>query len=417
MKNYFSIAILLAAAAAFAFGIVQLFELRFEAGDIYPAYSSLRTDPLGAMAFYESLEKIPGLSVSRDFSATDRLPEEPRTVYLHLAGYWHEFNSAPRDLLQSIQAFLAHGNRLVITFSPQTEPEVFHRIDEETNSVKSGKEKEEKAGPSKPEKKESPDLDEEKEAAVSLADEWGFHTDLRKLEPNGGSYAPAVVVNKTDLPLPKRLEWHSGIVFTNLGKSWRVIYARDTNAVVIERRFGRGSVVIATDSYFISNEAMVKDRHADLLAWLIGADKNIVFDEAHFGVVESSGVALLMRKYRLHGLATGLLLLAVLFVWKNSSSLVPPSGDEKPEDFVAGKDSAAGFVNLLRRSVAPRDLLTACFAEWKKSLARKGGISSTRVQRAEAIVAEENSRPNKERNPIATYRKISEVLGTRHQEL
>ena len=107
---------------------------------------------------------------------------------------------------------------------------------------------------------------------------------------------------------------------------------------------------MATDSYFVSNEAMAKDRHADLLAWLIGPDKNVVFDEAHFGIVETSGVAVLMRKYRLHGLAAGLMLLAGLFIWKNSTSLVPPLTDEKQGRFCRRERFAA----RLREFAAPQ---------------------------------------------------------------
>jgi len=174
---------------------------------------------------------------------------------------------------------------------------------------------------------------------------------------------------------------------------------------------------MATDSYFISNEAMANDRHADFLAWLVGANKNVVFDEAHFGIVETSGVAVLMRKYRLHGLAAGLVLLAGLFIWKNSTSLVPPPAETKKADFIAGKDAASGFVNLLRRSIAPRDLLATCFAEWKKSAAPAGKISSARIQQAEAVFTSENSLPNKDRNSIETYKKISKALGNRNQKL
>ena len=79
MKKHFPILVLLGCTAAFAFGLVQLFQLRFEVGDVYPPYSSLRSDPLGAMAFYESLEKLPGVSVRRDFNANNRMPEEPST--------------------------------------------------------------------------------------------------------------------------------------------------------------------------------------------------------------------------------------------------------------------------------------------------------------------------------------------------
>jgi hypothetical protein len=181
--------------------------------------------------------------------------------------------------------------------------------------------------------------------------------------------------------------------------------------VVIERQFGKGSVVIASDSYFLSNEAMDEDRHADFLAWVVGSGRNVVFDEAHLGIVETSGVAALMRKYRLHGLAAGLLLLAGLFIWKNSVSLVPPPTGVEQERFIAGKDSAEGFVNLLRRSIAPRDLLAMCFQEWEKSAGLEK-TSSSRSQEAKKIFAA-GTTPGTEADLVETYKKISTTLGIR----
>ena len=61
MKKYFSLFLLAGCAAILTLGLIRLFKLRFEAGDVYPAYSSLRSDPLGTMAFYESLGKVPGI--------------------------------------------------------------------------------------------------------------------------------------------------------------------------------------------------------------------------------------------------------------------------------------------------------------------------------------------------------------------
>ena len=46
----FCLLLVLAAASLY-----QLFALRFEAGDIFPAGSSLRSDPLGSMALYQAL--------------------------------------------------------------------------------------------------------------------------------------------------------------------------------------------------------------------------------------------------------------------------------------------------------------------------------------------------------------------------
>ena len=416
MKKCLPILVLFGCTAAFAFGIVQLFELRFAAGDVYPAYSSLRADPLGAMAFYESLGKIPGLSVRRDFSASDKLPEEPHTVYLHLAAPRYDWDWVPQDLFGEVDDFLARGGRLVIAFYPQTESEWFDfDRQDETNSVKSVKSDEKKMAPPKPHSRhKKPDEDD---YSIDLNQRWGFHLDFQKLISGGEVYEPARVLNKTDLPLPPALDWHSGIVFTNLDKSWRVIYARGASPVLIERKFRSGSVVMATDSYFVSNEAMAVDRHADLLAWLIGANRNVVFDEAHLGIVETSGVAMLMRKYHLQGLAAGLILLAGLFVWKNSSGLVPPHPDVQRENLIAGRDASSGFVNLLRRSIAPRDLLATCFAEWKKSVPGKGTISANRFRQAETIFSGETALPDRSRNPIETYKKISETLGTRNQKL
>ena len=417
MKKYIPIILLLGCAAIFAFGIVQLFELRFEAGDVYPAYSSLRADPLGTMAFYESLGKLPGISVRRDFSESNRLPEESGTAYLHLAAESYEWRDVPDDLFREIKNFLARGGRLVITYFPQTKPPFhFQPDDDKTNSIKSAhlKSKGTNAPSVKPAKSKKKNGDAK--SWVNLEDEWGFHEGFEKLEPDADNYRPVSVVNKIG-SVPHWLNWHSGMIFTNCAAAWRMIYARGTNAVVIERKFGKGSVVLASDSFFVSNEAMASDRHAELLAWLVGANTRVVFDEAHLGIAESPGVAALMRKYRLHGLAAGLLLLAGLFIWKNSTSLVPPHADEQREDFVVGKDAASGFVNLLRRNIPTRDIFAACFAEWKKSAAPSGKFSSARLQKAEAVFQSENFLPANQRNPIATYKKISETLGKQKSHL
>lgn len=404
MKRLFPLFILLGCAAAFALGIAYLFDLRFEAGDVYPPYSSLRADPLGTMALYEGLERIPGVEVSRDFSTSDEMPKEPQTLYLHLGGDPFELEDLPNDVYQNVENYMTRGGRLVIALYPQTEDFWSY---EGANSAAN-----KKMTKSKTDKKDE-DSNTNDYHWTPLQHKWGFHTGFEKLESDGDSYTPATVYNQTDLALPDTLQWHSGIIFTNLAHEWRVIYARSGNPVVIERLFGKGSVVIASDSYLLSNEAMLKDRHADLLAWLVGSAKNVVFDEAHFGIVNSPGVAALMRKYRLQGLAAGLILLAGLFVWKHSFSLVPPLADERVDRFIAGKDSAAGFANLLRRSIAPRELLATCFGEWKKSITRNGKQFTARFQRAEAVFAVENA----SHGPVETYKKITESLGTQNQKL
>ena len=447
MRKFVPIIVIVGCVAVFAFGMVQLFKLRFDVGDVYPPYSSLRSDPLGTMALYESINKLPGISTRRDVSADDRLPESPDTTYLHLAASTYEWKWMPEDTFYEIDRFVKGGGRLVITLFPESTTNFFmyEGYDEmetnaapsqktnaapsqSTNSAPSQKTNSKDAKGTKGQKdtkdtkqikgkKKKPVGEEDTDfKTVSIEDKWGVGFSILDLVKNENDvYEPARVLNRTDLPLPHTLDWHSGIVLTNSNKAWQTIYSRGTNAVVVERKFGRGSVVIATDSYFTSNEAMVKDRHADFLAWLIGSSKLVVFDEAHLGVMESSGVSTLMRKYRLYWLVGGLILLALLFIWKNSLSLLPPREDERRQEYLAGKGAATGFVNLLRRNLPVRDLLGICFVEWKKSAAHSGTCSAARVQQAETIFQIENSLTGKERNPLRAYHDISTALNAKHE--
>ena len=438
MRKSLPLILLLLVALAFLAGLFQLFKLRFEAGDVYPEYSSLRADPLGTMALYESLERLPGVSVRRDYSAGNRLPEARSATYLHLAASRFDWLKVPEDLAKEIDGFMARGGRLVITFLPEdSQPlRIPPAVPAPSGKTKKGK--------------QAQTDDDRRLRLVSLKERWGVEFRVVPLESaEGAAHKPVRVENQTDLPLPESLEWHSAVVLTNLSAAWETLYARGASPVLVERRFGAGSVVLATDSYFFSNEALSKERHADLLAWLVDPSaairaverrservegrgsrdaaaaaaspptlaprpsltaKQVVFDEAHFGIVENAGTASLMRKYRLHGLGAGLILLAGLFIWKNALSFVPPDTDETGQAQVAGRDAAAGFVNLLRRNIAPRDVLRVCFDEWTKSLGQGSSHSIARVDRAQAVLEAEAARARTSQDPVHAYKEICAVL-------
>src|SRR4026208_2031309 len=84
-RNRVLSALLAVIAAVFIFGLAYLFQLRYEAGDVYPAYSSLRTDPLGTKAFFESLERIGDLTVQRNLFDLDRLNLPRSTTVFYVA--------------------------------------------------------------------------------------------------------------------------------------------------------------------------------------------------------------------------------------------------------------------------------------------------------------------------------------------
>ena len=79
-------------------------------------------------------------------------------------------------------------------------------------------------------------------------------------------------------------------------------------------------------------------------------------------------------------------------------------------DYVAGKEAAAGFVNLLRRNVPERDVLKVCFAEWKKSRPQAVKHAPAKQAQAEVLLQAENTRSQRERAPVTTYREICQLL-------
>ena len=399
MRKSVAIALLAAGALAFGLGLTWLLQMRLDRGDVYPPASSLRSDPLGTMAFYESLEGIPGLTVARDFSATNNLPEAPNTVYLHLGANTAEWTDVPGDLFAEIEKFLARGGRLVVVFKPMLAD--FLPSDEPAATTdKSSK-------PTKPIPKKSTNDDDDEDATVALKDKWGLEFKFANL-PSDDANPSVTATNVSGLALPAKLEWHSGLYFANLDPAWQKIYTHDQDAVVIERHFGPGTVVMATDGYFLSNEALRLDRHANWLSWLIGPAHQVVFDEAHFGIVVAPGVAALIRRYHLAGLVGAFALLAMLFIWKNSTSLVPPLEVEKGSGDVVGRDAATGFVNLLRRNIPAGELFEKCFAEWKKSAAAaRPGVKVAEVQ---AVLDAEKALPARQRDPVQAYARVVALL-------
>jgi hypothetical protein len=200
------------------------------------------------------------------------------------------------------------------------------------------------------------------------------------------------------------LSWPPALFFSRPGGEWRVLYRCDGTPCVMERKYGLGSVVIASDSYFLSNEAMRAERAPRLLAWLAGSRPRIVFDETHLGVRENPGIATLVRKYNLGGLLAAIAGLAALFVWHSTSPFLPPKPDRDDAQIITGKDSAAGFVSLLQRGIPPSRLIEVCLGEWKKSFTHRPGKFSGALPRVEAAAA------GGERQPLATYQTISKIL-------
>ncbi|PYU88945.1 MAG: hypothetical protein DMG08_23435 [Acidobacteria bacterium] len=378
------------------YGGVRLFQLRFETGDVYPEYSSLRSDPLGARVFYQSLEQVGNMEVSRNTLPFSRLSLDAKRT-LVLAGFSHSYWLEDPAWLMPIEHLLGSGSRVVICFYP---------YEGQPSAAKDQKDatKPEDAGG----RKRSEEEIALRKRKVALGQRWGVELETKQAANSKGKPRQHSTVSlQSGTDLPETLSWHSQLSFRKLSPDWRVIYRREDKPVLIERPFGSGTLVLASDSYFLSNEALWKERQPRLLSWLIGQHHQVVFDETHLGVRENPGVVSLLRKYRLHGLFAGLFLLAGLFVWKNMSSLVPPATSAEAAEIHVGRDSAAGFVNLLRRSVPVSTVISVCVRQWEKSLPASSP-ERARVSQVRALMAETESGSTS--HAVSTYQAICKVL-------
>jgi hypothetical protein len=351
------LALMVALAGGLLFGLWKLYELRFASGDIYPQYSSLRSDALGTKALYESLEQIPGLAAARNYREFASLPKGNDTV-LVLGENPFAFEAMQEDGIKEYEALAANGARVVIAMRPVNRPR------------------------EKP--REDPDQKQPHEAPV-VESRWSVQF---------GYITRPANQNEEDVDdNPKQ----TALYFRYEGK---VVHR-------VERRFGSGSIALLASCYPMSNEALAGERDTKTIAWALGENRKIVFDEHHLGLAETGGVVTLARKYHLEGLGAVLLVLLGLFIWRNSASFLPARVEiADAEDSIAAMDAGSGLANLLRRNIPKAALMRTCLEEWEGSRHGARFYSDAKVQRVRDLARRDG-------DAVETYRKISRILAER----
>ena len=350
--------LLIVVSIAFVWGLISLYELRFEAGDIYPVYSALRSDPLGSEALFDSVAQLPGYSARRSFQDVEHVRDRNATI-LFLGADPFTFALFAEEDFKQMEEIASRGVRLVFAMAP-----VKRKPPSEKMAVKDS----------------------------ALERRWGVTFDYI---PSPASEAQSFTGDQGRL-VPK--------------KTALVMKTGSAASPVIEKQFGSGSVVLVGTAYPFSNEALATERDVALLARVIGSFRTIIFDEHHLGLSEEASVVMLARKYRLTGLAGGLLLLAGLLIWRNSSSLLPrrraPAATEAR--LATERDSASALHHLLRRNIAEADLVPLCVAEWEKSRHESRGYSPEKL----GIIRKLASAPGKPR-AADVYRTLQSIITQR----
>lgn len=401
-------------AAGFLALLVRLFIVRYDFGDVYPEYSSLRCDPLGTAAIYESLTEAPAgpngakLYVDRNYHPFHKLAAGPDLTILLLGTDYRYVDRVAKKELKALEKFVADGGRLAITFLPgKAGDHSAERTATAPATLPAGMPQTSSASDNSDSWYEDNPLGElgKSDDMISLANRWGFATDTSGLD-----------VKSTAEPAPNfsflpGTPWRSSTFFSYFAKPWRVVYRCDGRPVVIERRIGQGTVVLSTDSFFASNEALKNNHSAALIVWLMGQSRSVIFDETHLGVSQETGIADLARQYDLGGVLLGLVVLAGLYIWKGMVRLVPLRSKTQNKtgtyDVVEGRTSGQGLTQLLRRAVDRKKLLDACLEEWEKAVPIIG-ISDEKINRLRKELPHVNSA-----DPISGYKMITGIIKER----
>lgn len=310
---------LILSIAAFVFLMFQIQLLTSGTGSLYPAYSSLRSDPLGTKALYDALSETGEYQVSRSFKPLENRLGTKATV-LHLGMHpevWMGGELKP----STWERMTLEGARMVIGFST-------------FNSEKNLK------------------------YPPGFASRLKIH--LRPLLQNNNI---------------------SGLVLRIEDPVWTCLLTEKADCLVAERTLGNGSVVLITKPIILSNEGLRTERDSELLAKILGTSPEIIFDEESLGIAETGSLMGLLRRYQLAPALGVLLVWAGLFIWSGSSSLLPHKLANAAG--LTGRSSVVGLTNLFRRSIPEKQLIATCLAEWKKSKTGLPAYQAARMARVE----------------------------------
>ena len=116
-RKFLTVVAAIILALTLGYGLLRLFTLRWERGDVYPPYSTLRADPLGMRALFEAVEALPRIEVQRNYRPLQQLrPEAPVTLI---------YAGVPRDAmwgkeeLRHFENLIANGSRAVFAFKAE----------------------------------------------------------------------------------------------------------------------------------------------------------------------------------------------------------------------------------------------------------------------------------------------------------
>jgi hypothetical protein len=328
MRN---VIILLIMLSVFCSGVLLLLNLRFEKGDLYPVYSTLRADPVGTRALYESLEQIEGLSVERNFEKPEMLSCSSSTVLF--IGVTPDILQKDSTFVTAVKTLVTRKNRIVLAVAQGSD---FSRMAIDT--VES-------------------EIDSVPKSLLGLMCKKNSKNDT-------------VVISSK--PLFSKMNWPGNIVFC-VDSSWEPIVTKGSSMLLGEKEIGKGKIILINSSFNLCNQGLRKNKITNgsnpLIPYLIGSSQTVIFDEWHTGIAHEMGISGLIRKF---GFAPVIFVASgwfLLFVW----GLHGKKLQMKPSNEILSCDHASqdSMKLLLSTHISNEQLIDTCKNEWRTSFPKR----------------------------------------------
>ena len=359
--------------------------IRLERGHSYPEYSSLRSDPRGARLLVETLE-TQGIPVERNYHPLDLVPPKTDRTLMLIGVSRLAITDEENRITQALERWVDEGGRVVLALYPAfvgdpSTQSAFQQIRQANEDWRRQQ------------------LDE-------IAENWGVSVDFVPMEP-----VEAEALSDGAL----RLDWHSRLVFKDLGPGWEVIARRAGMPTVVERSRGDGSIVLVSDAYPLSNQGLLQSKPFALIQHLLGG-RPVTVDESHHLIERRQAMVEVVGSQGLGGVFWVAAVLVLAYFWRSLSPLVPPpprpASVYNEEEGFGQRDA---LLRLLERSLTRKALLAQCVEWWERSNALGAKEAKARSRRMNELVAATGENPKAE-EVVAVYESIKHVAreGSHH---
>lgn len=370
------------ALGAFLLALSFVLSDRLRTSDHLPPYSSLRSDPVGTKVLHETLVRFDSLRVRRFLLTADRLETGQDSLVL-IPGA----DFLGKDTLERLRDLAIAGSHIVILESANTktidknEAEGARRRTErerqqaERRELRDKRRKEETGRRAENGPKSDPDTEASGEPQKQTEEETEDRSALRllglvrKLSPAkpgatqeelAPTVAEALRHPQAPASLPESVPWF-GPVRLEAEPVWQTLFEIGEDPVAVTRRMGRGRITYFTSTYPLSNEGLNQARGGQLVSFLLGGARDVVFFEHHLGVTDPQTLADLARSYGLGPAMLAALATLLLGYWRIGARLVPLPQHTR----IRGESDRANATlgTLLDRSLNQDSILPALLAE------------------------------------------------------